>query len=154
MLTIRLLHSPPMLVRSCLKSCMLGFSIMRTKNFQMSKLVLEKEEELEIKLPIFSGLQRNQECHRTRHVKMRFLHCSSRGRILRAAIVASRFLSALPRVDCGQSALNKRWSRDPYAASPWAGARRARGGPSVGERRRRGGGCEHCSLFLKYARAF
>ena len=36
-----------MLVRSCLKSCMLGFSIMRTKNFQTSKLGLEKEEELE-----------------------------------------------------------------------------------------------------------
>ena len=44
-------HSSPMLVRLCLKSCMLGFSIMQTKNFQMSKLGLEKEEELEIKLP-------------------------------------------------------------------------------------------------------
>ena len=31
-----------MLVRSCLKSCMLGFLIMRTKNFQVSKLCLEK----------------------------------------------------------------------------------------------------------------
>ena len=46
----------PMLVRSCLKSCMLDFGIMWTKNFQMFKLGLEKEEELEIKLPIFSGL--------------------------------------------------------------------------------------------------
>ena len=36
----------PMLVRSCLKSCRLGFSIMGTKNFQMSKLGLEKEEEV------------------------------------------------------------------------------------------------------------
>ena len=35
---------PPMLVRSCLKSFMLGFSIMWTKNFQMSKLGLEKED--------------------------------------------------------------------------------------------------------------
>ena len=33
-----------------LKSCMLGFSIMLTKNFQMSKLGLEKEEEAKIKL--------------------------------------------------------------------------------------------------------
>ena len=40
-----------MLVRSCLKSCMLGFSIVQTKNFQMSELGLEKEEELDIKLP-------------------------------------------------------------------------------------------------------
>jgi hypothetical protein len=35
---------------------MIGFSIMQTKNFQMSKLGLEKEEELEIKLPTFTGL--------------------------------------------------------------------------------------------------
>ena len=54
--SIRQLHSSPMLVRSCLKSCLLGFSIMRTKNFQMSTLGLEKEEELEIKLPAFAGL--------------------------------------------------------------------------------------------------
>ena len=33
---------------------------MRTKNFQMSKLGLEKEEELEIKLPAFAALQRKQ----------------------------------------------------------------------------------------------
>ena len=44
-----------MLVRSCLKSCMLGFSIMQIKNFQMSKLVLEKAEDPEIKLPSFAG---------------------------------------------------------------------------------------------------
>ena len=35
---------------------MLGFSIMGTKNFQMSKLGLEKEEELDIKLPTSTGL--------------------------------------------------------------------------------------------------
>ena len=40
--TIRQLHSPLMLVRSCLKSCMLVFSNMQTKNFQISKLGLEK----------------------------------------------------------------------------------------------------------------
>ena len=53
---IRQLHSSPMLVRSCLKFCMLGFSIMWAKNFQISKLGLEKEEELEIKLSTFAGL--------------------------------------------------------------------------------------------------
>ena len=57
-LTTGQLHSSPMLVRSCLKSCMLGFSIMRTKNFQMSKLGFEKEEEPEIKLPTCAGSQR------------------------------------------------------------------------------------------------
>ena len=56
MLTIIQSYSSPMQVRSRLKPCMLGFSIMRTKNFQMFKLALEKEEELEIKLPTFSGL--------------------------------------------------------------------------------------------------
>ena len=45
-LTIGQLHSFPMLVRTCLKSCMLGFSIMQTKNFQMSKQGLEKEEDI------------------------------------------------------------------------------------------------------------
>ena len=48
--TIRQLRSSPMLVRSCLKSHMLGFSIMWTKNFQMFKMGLEKVEEPEIKL--------------------------------------------------------------------------------------------------------
>ena len=52
--TIRQLHSSPMLVRSCLKSCILGFSITWTKSFQMSTLGLEKDEEPEIKLPTFS----------------------------------------------------------------------------------------------------
>ena len=49
-----------MLVRPCLKSCMLGFSIMGTKNFQMSKLGLEKEKELGFKLPTFAGSERKQ----------------------------------------------------------------------------------------------
>ena len=53
--TIRQLYSSPMLLRSCLKSCMLGFSITRAKNFQMSKVSLEKAEEPEIKLPTSAG---------------------------------------------------------------------------------------------------
>ena len=44
-----------MLLMSSLKSCMLGFNIMQTKNFQMSKMGLEKAEEPEIKLPTFTG---------------------------------------------------------------------------------------------------
>ena len=41
--------------RSCLKSGMLGFSIMWTKNFQMSKLGLEKAEEPEDQVATFAG---------------------------------------------------------------------------------------------------
>ena len=43
----------PMLVRSCLKSCMLG--IMQTKNLQIPKLGLEKEKKPEVRLPAFTG---------------------------------------------------------------------------------------------------
>ena len=57
---IRQLYSSPMLARSCLKSCKLGFSITRTKNFQTSKLGLEKAEEIEIKFPTFTRSQRKQ----------------------------------------------------------------------------------------------
>ena len=57
-LTVGPLHPSPMLVRSCLKCCTLGFSIMRTKNFQMSKLALENVEEPEVKFPTFPGSQR------------------------------------------------------------------------------------------------
>ena len=53
--TTRQLDSYPMLVRLCSKSYMVGFSITRTENFQMSKLGLEKAEEPEIKLPTFTG---------------------------------------------------------------------------------------------------
>ena len=59
-LTIGQLHLSPTLVRSWLKSCMLGFSITWTKNFQTSKLGLEKAEEPEIKLPTFAASQRKQ----------------------------------------------------------------------------------------------
>ena len=43
-----------------LKSCMLAFSIMWTKNFQMSKLGLEKAQEPKIKLITFTGSWRKQ----------------------------------------------------------------------------------------------
>ena len=45
--TIGQLHSSPMLVTSCLKSCMLGFSITWIKNLQTSELGLEKSEDPE-----------------------------------------------------------------------------------------------------------
>ena len=42
-LTIKQLHSSLKLVWSYLKSCMLGFSIMQTKNFQMSSWVSKRK---------------------------------------------------------------------------------------------------------------
>ena len=58
--TTKQLHSSPILVRLCSKSCMLGFSITWTKNFHTSNLGLEKAEEPEIKLPTFAGSERTQ----------------------------------------------------------------------------------------------
>ena len=49
------LHSSHMLVERCLKFSKPGFSNMWTVNFQMFKLVLEKTEEPEIKLPTSIG---------------------------------------------------------------------------------------------------
>ena len=45
-----------MLVRLFSKSSKLGFGIMWTESFHMSKLSLEKAEEAEIKLSTFAGL--------------------------------------------------------------------------------------------------
>ena len=49
------LHSSHMLVKSCSKFSKPGFSNTWTVNFQMFKLVLEKAEEPEIKLPTSTG---------------------------------------------------------------------------------------------------
>ena len=59
-LIIKQLHSSPMLVRSFLKSCILGLSIMGTNNFQMFNLDLEKVEEPEIKLPTLLNHKESQ----------------------------------------------------------------------------------------------
>ena len=58
------LHSSHTLVNKCSKSSKPGFSDMWTVNFQMFKLVLEKAEEPEIKLPISAGLSKKQETSR------------------------------------------------------------------------------------------
>ena len=55
------LYSFHILVKLYSKSFKLGFSSMCIENFQMYKLVLEKAEEPEIKLPTFTGSQRKQE---------------------------------------------------------------------------------------------
>ena len=58
------LHSSHTLVKWCLKFSKLGFSNTWTVNFQMFKLVLEKAEEPDIKLPTSTGSQTKQENYR------------------------------------------------------------------------------------------
>ena len=60
LLTMGQLDSSPMLLRSCLKSFMLGFSITNTKSLQTFKLDLEKSQEPEVKLATYSGSQRKE----------------------------------------------------------------------------------------------
>ena len=58
------LHSTHMLVKWRLKFSKPGFSNTWTVNFQMFKLVLEKAEEPEVKLPISTGSSKKQESSR------------------------------------------------------------------------------------------
>ena len=58
------LHSSHMLVKECSKFSKPGFSNTWTVNFQMFKLVLEKSEESEIKLPTSTGSWKKQESSR------------------------------------------------------------------------------------------
>ena len=58
------LHSSHTLAKSCSKFSKPGFSNTWTVNFQMFKLVLEKAEEPEIKLPASAGSSKKQESFR------------------------------------------------------------------------------------------
>ena len=58
------LHSSHTLVKYCSKFSKPGFSNMWTMNFQMFKLVLEKAEEPEIKLPTSAGSWKKEESSR------------------------------------------------------------------------------------------
>ena len=58
------LHSSHMLVKYCSKFSKPDFSNMWTVSFQMFKLVLEKAEEPEIKLPTSAGSSKKQESSR------------------------------------------------------------------------------------------
>ena len=62
--TIAQLHSSYTLVKYCSKFSKPGFSNMWTMNFQMFKLVLEKAEEPETKLPTSAGSWKKQESSR------------------------------------------------------------------------------------------
>ena len=102
-LTIGQLHSSHMLVRSCLKSCMLGWSIMHTKNFQMSKLGLEKKEELEIKLPTLAGWYRKQGNFRKTSIS--------------ASLTALKPVTVWIMTNCGK--LLQRWEHQTISLVSW-----------------------------------
>ena len=59
------LHASHTWVKSCSKFCKPGFNNVWTVNFQMFKLVLEKAEEPEIKLPTSTGSWKKQDSSRT-----------------------------------------------------------------------------------------
>ena len=71
------LHSSHTLVKSCSKFSKWAFNTMWTVNFQMFKLVLEKAEEPEIKLPTSIGLLKKQESSREKHLLLLYWLCQS-----------------------------------------------------------------------------
>ena len=82
------LYSSHTLVKWCSKFSKPGFNNMWTMNFQMVKLVLEKAEEPEIKLPTSKGLSKKQE--------------SSRKTSISALLTMSKPLSVWITIDCGK----------------------------------------------------
>ena len=70
------LHSSHMLVKKCSKFSKPGFSNMWIVNFQMFKLVLQKAEEPEIKLPTSAGSSKKQEIS-IKHLFLLYWLCQS-----------------------------------------------------------------------------
>ena len=71
------LHSSHTLVKQCSKFSKPGFSNMWTVNFQMFKLVLEKTEEQDIKLPTSAGSWKKQESSRKKYLFLLHWLCQS-----------------------------------------------------------------------------
>jgi len=74
--TIAQLHSSHTLAKWCSKFSKWGFNSTWTMNFQMFKLVLEKGEEPEIKLPTSAGSSKKQEGSR-KHLFLLYWLCQS-----------------------------------------------------------------------------
>ena len=70
------LHSSHMLVKKCSKFSKSGFNNTWTVNFKMFKLILEKAEEPEIKLPTSTGSSKKQESSRKTSILLYWL-CQS-----------------------------------------------------------------------------
>ena len=91
------LHSSHTLVKWFLKFSKPGFSNMWTMNFQMFKLVLEKADETEIKLPTSVGSWKKQE--------------SSRKTSISALLTMPKLLTVWITINCGQtSAICEPWT--------------------------------------------
>ena len=88
------LHSSHILVKLCSKFSKPGFSNMWTVNFQMFKLLLEKAEEPEIKLPTSVGSSKNKRVPE-KHLLLLYWLCQS------------LWL-------CGSQQTRKFWKRWPY----------------------------------------
>ena len=97
------LHSSHMLVKSCSKFSKPGFSSMWTVNFLMFKMVLEKAEEPEIKLPTSAGSWEEQE--------------SSRKTSISALLTMPKPLTVWFTINCGK--FWKRWAYQTTWPASW-----------------------------------
>ena len=97
------LHSSHTLAKSCSKCSKPGFNSMWTVNFQMFKLVLEKAEEPEIKLPTFAGSSKKQE--------------SSRKTSISALLTMPKPLTVWITINCGK--FWKKWEYQTTLPASW-----------------------------------
>ena len=97
------LHSSHMLVKECSKFSKPGFSNVWTVNFQMFKLVLEKAEEPEIKLPTPARSWKKQE--------------SSRKTSISVLLTMPKPLTVWITINCGK--FRKRWEYQATWPASW-----------------------------------
>ena len=97
------LHSSHTLVKQCSKFSKPGFSNTWTMNFQMCKLVLEKAEKAEIKLPISTGSSKKQE--------------SSRKTSISVLLTKPKSLTVWITINCGK--FWKRWDYQTIWPASW-----------------------------------
>ena len=97
------LHSAHTLVKWCLKFSKPGFSNMWTMNFQMFKVVLEKAEEPEIKLPTSAGSWKKQK--------------SSRKTSISALLTMPKPLTVWITINCGK--FLERWEYQTTCPASW-----------------------------------
>ena len=97
------LHSSHALAKKCSKFSKRGFNSAQTKNFQMFKLVLEKAEEPEIKLPTSAGSWKKEE--------------SSRKSSIFALLTMPKSLTMWITINCGK--LFKRWKYQTTLPASW-----------------------------------
>ena len=91
------------LAKKCSKFSKPGFNSTWTVNFQMFKLVLEKEEEPEIKLPTFTGSSKKQK--------------SSRKTSISALLTMPKSLTVWVTINCGK--FWKRWEYQTTWPASW-----------------------------------